>query len=73
MVFYWPTISGRVVCQNKPFSIVPESLGESAGLHGTNISGLCLSAVCQLLEEGTLTVADVHAAHSRWRESVSSS
>lgn len=67
MDFHWPAISGSVSCQNKSFPepIVPETLGESAGLHETDIKGLCLQAVYQLLAEGKLTIADVHEAYKR--------
>lgn len=63
---FWPIISGTVKCQNKPFSpIVPVTLGESAGLNETDIPGLCLTAVYQLLEEGRITIDDVHGAYER--------
>jgi hypothetical protein len=45
--------------------IVPETLGESAGIHQTDIRGLCLSAIYQLIAEGRLTIADVHGAYAR--------
>jgi hypothetical protein len=67
---FWPIISGTVVCQSKSFSpIVPETLGESASLNQTDIPGLCLTAVYQLLDEGKLTIADVDGAYARAKES----
>lgn len=62
MVFYWP-----VICSSdyRAEPIAPMTLGESAGLHGTDIKGLCLQAIYQLLAEGKLTIADVHEAYQR--------
>lgn len=68
----WPIICGRVECQNKGF-FTPETLGESASLHQTDIPGLCLTAVYQLLDEGKLTIDDVHGAYTRAKESAISS
>ena len=70
---FWPTISGTIKCQNRYFSpIVPETLGESAGLNDTDIPGLCLTAVYQLLDEGKITIADVDSAYARAKECASS-
>ena len=54
-------------------SIVPETLGESADIHQTDIKGLCLTAVYVLLAEGKITIADVHNAYSRAKEGATSS
>jgi len=51
---------------------VPETLGESADLNQTDIPGLCLTAVCQLLDEGKITIADVDGAYTRSKERASS-
>ena len=72
-IFYWPIVCGPVVCKNKSLCdesetvepVVPETLGESAGLNQTDIKGLCLTAVYVLIAEGTLTIADVHGAYAR--------
>jgi len=53
--------------------IVPETLGESADIHQTDIKGLCLKAVYVLLAEGKITIADVHNAYSRAKEGETSS
>jgi len=69
-MFVWPSITGRIQCQNKPFSpIVPETLGEAASLEKTTIEYLCLAAVYQLLEEGKLTPADIQQAFKRGESS----
>jgi hypothetical protein len=73
MVFQWPSITGRIQCQNKFFPgqseavepIVPVTLGEAASLEKTTIEYLCLAAVYQLLEEKKLTPADIQAAYQR--------
>jgi hypothetical protein len=81
MVFYWPIICSGDVCKNKTLfdnsesdePIVPETLGESAGLNETDIPGLCLTAVYQLLDEGRITIWDVHGAYTRAKERAISS
>jgi hypothetical protein len=79
-MFIWPSITGRIQCQNKFFPgqseavepIVPVTLGESADLNQTDIPGLCLTAVYQLLDEGKITIADVDGAYTRSKERASS-
>jgi hypothetical protein len=65
---FWPIISGNQPLSDEVHPIVPVTLGESAGLHETDIPGLCLSAVYQLLDEGKITIADVDGAYARARE-----
>jgi len=72
-MFVWPSITGRIQCQNKFFPgqseavepIVPVTLGEAASLEKTTIEYLCLAAVYQLLEEGKLTPVDIQQAFKR--------
>jgi hypothetical protein len=76
-MFVWPSITGRIQCHNRFFPgdskpIVPETLGESADLNQTDIPGLCLTAVYQLLDEGKITIADVDGAYTRSKERASS-
>ena len=80
-MFIWPSITGRIQCQNKFFPgqseaveetvepIVPETLGEAASLEKTTIGYLCLAAVYQLLEEGKLTPVDIQQAFKRGESS----
>jgi hypothetical protein len=77
-IFYWPIVCGPVICKNKPLwdesePIVPVTLGEAADLNQTDIPGLCLTAVYQLLDEGKITIADVDGAYTRSKERASSS
>ena len=71
---FWPTITSEPVARKNEFEpIVPVTLGESADLNQTDIPGLCLTAVYQLLDEGKLTIDDVHGAYARAKECASSS